>query len=371
MRVTTLQVILDEMLEPSSIGVDRYASNVTLALIQSAPRDCEIGGIVAASTEAQYAHIRDALPGLTGLSKSALARRELTAAWQHGFTRLPARGMLFAPSLFAPLARHDRLNAGEQIILAVHDAVQWTQPQALSPRVLAWRKAMIRRAERYADAVVVPTHALAASLDEFADFGERVRVVPPAPDRALALPDDADERVRTLELPERYILVRDASLPRARMDSIVDAARSLDDTISVVVVDSSTRAVRAESESNDAIRILTQPDDADVAVAISRAALFIDASAGSENLIHLLDAMELGTPVAHVASAGRNEIAADSTLPFDGDDDDIRDAVTEALGGILDDRATAVRLGLLGSDRASAFSWRSAAENIWQLQADL
>ena len=214
--MTTLHVILDEMLAPSSSGVDRYTENLALALIEAAPRGCDVGGLVAASTEPQYAHIRDALPGLTTLGKNALARRELNAAWQHGFTRLPGRGLLFAPSLFAPLARHDRVNAGEQIIVTVHDALQWTHPEAVPAHALSWRRAMIKRAERHADAIVVPTHAVAAALDEFAAFGNRVRVVSPAPDRALALPDDSDARVGALDLPERYVVMRDASHPGSR-----------------------------------------------------------------------------------------------------------------------------------------------------------
>ncbi|WP_309615649.1 glycosyltransferase family 1 protein [Salinibacterium sp.] len=370
--MTTLHVILDEMLAPSSSGVDRYTENLALALIGAAPRGCDVGGLVGASTEPQYARIHEALPGLTALGKNALARRELTAAWQHGFTRLPGRGLLFAPSLFAPLARHDRVNAGEQIIVAVHDALQWSHPEALTAHTLSWRRAMIKRAERYADAVVVPTHAVADALDEFTGFGNRVRVVSPAPDSALALPGDVDARAAALDLPGRYIVVRDASLPGSRLGAVARAVDSLDD-VALIVLESSVGADRTDHLSDTApqVRVLRSLGDEDTAVAISRASVFIDASAGSENLIHMLDAMELGTPVVHVASKSRAEIAADSTLAFEAVGDDIRDGLSSALDGILNDREAAVRLGLLGSDRASAFAWRSAAETVWQLQADL
>jgi glycosyltransferase involved in cell wall biosynthesis len=370
--VTTLHVILDEMLTPSSSGVDRYTENLARALIGAAPRGCDVGGLVGASTEPQYARIHEALPGLTSLGKNALARRELTAAWQHGFTRLPGRGLLFAPSLFAPLARHDRVNAGEQIIVTVHDALQWSHPEALPAHTLSWRRAMIKRAERYADAVVVPTHAVAHALDEFAGFGERVRVVSPAPDSALALPGDVEARAAELDLPGRYIVMRDASLPGSRVDAVARAVDSLDD-VTLILLESSVRSDRPDhlADTAPAVRVLRSLGDEDMAAAISRAILFVDASAGSENLIHLLDAMELGTPVVHVASDSRTEIAADSTVAFDGGGDDIQDALTAAIREILDNREAAVRFGLLGSDRASAFGWRSAAERVWQLQADL
>jgi len=38
---------------------------------------------------------------------------------------------------------------------------------------------------------------------------------------------------------------------------------------------------------------------------------------------------------------------------------------------VLDDPGLAERLAYSGSDRAKAFSWRSSAEKVWQLHADL
>ncbi|MCC6854895.1 MAG: glycosyltransferase family 1 protein, partial [Microbacteriaceae bacterium] len=108
--MTTLRVIVDEMLSGAPGGVSRYAEELTRALISTAPKGVAIEGLVSASTEPEYERITERLPGLATLYKSALQRRELSSAWQHGFTRLPGTGMVHAPSLFAPLAKHDRLN---------------------------------------------------------------------------------------------------------------------------------------------------------------------------------------------------------------------------------------------------------------------
>jgi glycosyltransferase involved in cell wall biosynthesis len=205
--MTTLRVIVDQIVAPIPGGIGRYTEELTRELIRTAPLGCEVTGIVSSSPEQDYERITTLLPGLAGLFKSALARRELEFAWQHGLSRLPGSGMVHATGLFAPLARHDRLNnAGDQTVVTIHDVIPWTHPEALSPRRLAWYKAMTKRAHRFADAVVVPTHAVAAALSEIYDFGDRVRVIGGAVSSKLTTPVDPDVRAARLELPDRYIL---------------------------------------------------------------------------------------------------------------------------------------------------------------------
>ena len=95
--MSTLRVIVDDVLAPTPNGQSRYAEELTRALIATAPRGASVEGVVSASPEAEYEDLLDRLPGLA-LHKSSLARRELAAAWQHGFTRLPASCTLRASS---------------------------------------------------------------------------------------------------------------------------------------------------------------------------------------------------------------------------------------------------------------------------------
>ena len=48
--------------------------------------------------------------------------------------------------------------------MTVHDAVPWTHPETLTPRGVRWHRAMVERAARTADAIVVPTRAVAEEL---------------------------------------------------------------------------------------------------------------------------------------------------------------------------------------------------------------
>jgi len=186
--MATLRVIIDQIVAPVPGGIGRYAEELTRQLIRTAPRGAKVAGIVSASPEPDYAEIAERLPGLSELYKSPLARRELAAAWAHGFTRLPGSGLVHATSLLAPLRRHDRLaQPGDQTIVTIHDAVPWTHPETLTSRGVSWHKTMAKRAERYADAIVVPTHAVADELSGILDIADRVRVIGGAVGSGLVL----------------------------------------------------------------------------------------------------------------------------------------------------------------------------------------
>ena len=90
---TTLRVIVDQIVAPIPGGIGRYTEELTRELIHTAPKGCRVSGVVSSSPESDYELIETLLPGLEGLFKSALARRELELAWQHGFTRLPDSGI--------------------------------------------------------------------------------------------------------------------------------------------------------------------------------------------------------------------------------------------------------------------------------------
>jgi hypothetical protein len=47
------------------------------------------------------------------------------------------------------------------------------------------------------------------------------------------------------------------------------------------------------------------------------------------------------------------------------------EALAAALTGALGSTAAAERLAVLAGDRGRAFSWREAADRVWQLHADL
>ena len=381
MSTTTLRVILDRAGEQSPSGIGRYSLELTRQLIAVAPRGCEVTGIVPASPEADYERLERELPGLAGLAKSALDRSQLRAAWQHGFTRLPGSGMIHSPSLFAPLRRHDRFeNPGEQIVVTIHDAVPWTHPETLQPSRASWSRAMARRAHRYADAIVVPTHAVAEQLSEALDFGDRIRVIAGAVSSRLVTGDDVDARAERLGLPERYALAVGPFESRKGVSELIWAlAEQSAPALPLVLVGPSGPAEvdieRVRDEAHlpaDRVMRLGALDDADLAVVYARATALIAPSIAEGFALPVLEAMSLGTPVVHSDAPALVELAADAGVVVQrGDFAGYPRRIAEALRRVLDEPGLADELRVKGLDRARAFSWRDAAEKTWQLHADL
>lgn len=359
--MTTMRVIVDDIVSGGPGRLPRYAEDLTRALLAATPRGADVAGFVAASPEDDYALLNERLPGLKILHKSALTRRQLAAAWHRGFTALPGSGVVHAPSLFAPMRKHDRaVSPGDQTVVTIHDAIAWTHPELLPSRVASWTRAMGTRAERYADAVVVPTHAVAADLEEHLGFAGRLRVIGGAPSTALVLSDDAAARRSRLGLPDRYVVAVIEGDGRNGFARLAAASPG----VPVVVLTETGEASIVDGV--EAFTLIEDAADADRAAVLAGAALFVQPSVAAGFGAAMLDAMSLGVPVVATDLPALQETAADAALFVPADDD-----LGDAIRGLLEDDDARERLGVSGRDRSKAFTWRDAAEKVWQLHADL
>lgn len=387
--MTTLRMVVDQLAAPVPGRLGRYTADLTRALIQTAPAGCEVEGIVSASSREQCAQLEEQLPGLASLHTTTLARRELTAAWQLGLSTFP--GMIHAPGLLAPLRRHDH---GEftQVAVTVHDLLAWTHPEELTNPTVAWTKTVMRRARRFADAVVVPSHAVAEQLADIMDFGDRVRVITPAVPTTLRLPSgsltlgtaDADAlvapRARALGLPAEYILTSGSLTPRESLPALITAL-GLPGTpdLPLVVLERDAPGNLDVASVADAaglapgrVRTLSGLSDEDVAVVIARAKVFVQPSLEDGFGQGIIEAFHFGTPVVHSDAPALVETAGDAGLVVERDDAaGYPERLADALYRVLHDDDLASRLSIYGSDRARAFSWRDSAERVWQLHADV
>ncbi len=377
--MTTLRVIVDQMVAAHPGGIGRYTHELTRGLIAAAPAGCDVEGIVAATTEENYALIERSLPGLTRLHKTSLGRRELAAAWQLGLRSSAMNGLIHAPSLLAPLRKNNHVT-GTQVAITVHNVFAWTDPSSLSPQNIAWQKAVIKRARKFADAIVVPSHAVAAELADIDNFGDRIRVISGAAAESLQLPSDADARARDLALPERYILTMGGLRPRKGVTELITALGLPGASeLPLVIVGGPeandpdlAAAVAAAGLPEDRVRTFGHLDDGDLAVIYDRAAVFVYPSLASGFGLPVLEAFTFGTPVVHSDAPALLEVAGDAGLVVERDEPiGYPHRLSEAITSVLDDSALADRLSVSGSDRARAYSWFDSAQRVWQLHADL
>lgn len=382
--MTTLRVVIDELIGDAPGGARRYTEELTRQLIATAPRGCDVVGIVSAIPDEQLEELRLRLPGVADIVRLPLAHRELAVALPGGVAPGSIRGMVHAPSLFAPLRK--RREEGDQIAVTIHDTLAWTHPESLGAGAALWTKAMAKRARKHADAIVVPTHAVAARLGEELDFGDRIRVIGGAPATTLRLPADADERAARLGLPERYALTLGSIVPRKGVAPLIRAvARPEAQGIPLLIAgpdrvgeSSATGVAAAAGLPEDRVRALGHLDDPDLAVVLDRATLFVYPSLAEGFGLPIVEAFKFGLPVIHSDDPALMEVSGGAglaverpTSPTDDDDAAYSERLAQAIGRLLDDAALRERLGVLASDRARAFSWRDSAERVWQLHADL
>jgi glycosyltransferase involved in cell wall biosynthesis len=377
---TRLRVVVDQLTAPVPGAVGRYTLDLTRSLIATAPADCEVAGIVSSSPPSDYERIEADLPGLADLYRTSLARRELAAAWQVGLTTSPGGGIIHSPSLFAPLRKHDRAS-GTQVVVTVHDTMASTHPESLSTVEGAWRRAMLKRAWKHADAVVVSTHALAGRIGDLYDFGDRIRVISSAARSGLTIPADAERRLEALGLPRAYLVTVGSLEPHRGVGDVLAAlGRPGMPELPLAVIgprEWGEQQLANVAEESGLRRGMVQSfdtlSDEDLAVVLGGAVAFIAPRHEEGDPATLIEAFSLGTPVIHSDIPEYLETAAGAGLavPVGVAGEGYVNRLAAAISTVATDDALAERLSIAGHDRARAFRWRDSAERVCKLHADL
>lgn len=364
----TLRVVLDQLVAPTSRDLAEASASLTRALVATAPRGCDVGAIVPAPGLGDD----QTIDGLSSETRLAVRRRELAASWQLGVAPGIGKGLIHSPTPLAPLVRHDRVNETHQIVVTLWDLRAWETPDEIPKTEALAARALLSRVAKHADAVIVPTHAMAQRLAEVAKpkLAKKVRVIGGAPAADLRVPSDAVGRLRVLDLPSSFVAVAGGVAASDGLSAAFAAVASSEWEGAVVVVDVpegeepgvidlAVAAGLAESR----VHARGSLDQWDRAAALSHAAAFVSACARADWPWRVVDALALGVPLAVVDTPVHREVLADAAAfaPVDA----LAEAVDRALG---DD---AERLRVLAGDRSKGFAWRAAAERVWALHAEL
>jgi glycosyltransferase involved in cell wall biosynthesis len=384
MSMTTLRVIAEDAIAHPTPraqfgGLSRYARELTRGLIATAPAGCDVELIFAARPNAELAEIASQFDGAARVTTTRLPRRALATAWANGMPVATGHGLLHSPSLLAPLVKNDR--AVRQLVVTVHDTVAWTHPASIGHGEAAWVRRMARHAARHADAIVVPSHAVANRLGELLDVAPRIRVVPGGTSTDLVLPPDTEMRASWLQLPERFVLAAGSMDPRTGIDALIGAAALPDfQSLPVLVLGDDEWRGRHITETamlaglpEGRVRPLGTVTNSDMALLLSRATVFVAPSDADGFGLAALEALAFGTPLVHSDSEALVELASGAGICVYRNDagSSYSERLAAAVGRVVAGGEDIDALRVLGRDRAKAFSWRAAAAQVWQLHADL
>lgn len=380
--MTALQVILDQLIAPVPGGIGRYTRDLTRHLLSTTPPGWSVDGVLSAVPQPRVREVEHAIDGLVRIRRLPLDRRLLARAWEHGLPpRMGRDNPVHGMSLLAPLAPHLAARSRRPAIVAtIHDVVPWSHPETLTARGVAWHRAMARRAERYADAIVVPSNAVAQRLAGILDLGDRLRVIPGAPSSDLVLPHDHDVVARGLGLPERYVLAVGTLEPRKGLRHLIEAfSRPEVRDVPLLIagpsgwgnVDVDTSA-QAANVPPGRVRALGRVSEAELAVLYDRATAFVMPSLAEGFGLPVVEAFMHGTPVVHSDDPALVEIAGGAGVgvalnPREG----YAARLASAIASVLDEAPFARRLGSLGRERATQFDWRTSATLVWALHREL
>ena len=370
-------MLLEQLFAPVPGGTGRYSRELTRALVATAQPGWTVGAAVARHADPSAAMV----PGVDGLTILPLPRRALVAAWEAGVPWWPGGDTVHAPTPLAPPGPQ----RGRGLVVTVHDTVPWTHPQTLTRRGARWHRRMIGRAARRADALVVPTAAVAAELPRYLPHPARLHVVRRmhvvGHGATLAMvtapePKHADEIAARLDLPPWYVLAIGTLEPRKGIDVLLDALASPHGTgVSLVLVgqrgwgeiDPEAAAQRA-GLAPGRLRVLGGIPDAELAVVLHRAAVLVAPSQAEGFGLPVLEAMAAGVPVVHSDVAALVEVAGGAGVSVPRHDPA---GLAAALRAVLTDRGKTEAMINAGRQRARQFSWERTARRVWSVHVEL
>lgn len=349
-----LVVIAEQLLAPVPGGTARYTAELLRALPATAPAGWTVSSVVARHADVEAARTE----GVDGPRVLPLPPRALVGAWQLGLPWWPGGDAVHAPTPLAP-AKAPR---GRTLSVTVHDTVPWTHPETLTPRGVSWHRAMVARAAKQANALVVPTKAVADDLATRVPVTVPVHVIGHG---RTAFPEAAD-----LDLPERYVLAIGTIEPRKGIDVLIDAMSRFDGPPLLLAGQPGwggldpLEMARERGLPEGRVRVLGRLSDAELAGALRRATVLAVPSLAEGFGLPLLEAMAAGVPVVHSDVPALAEVAGGAGVTVPRGD---AAALATALRDLLGSPGQSAELVKLGLARAEGFSWRAAAEAIWKL----
>ncbi len=276
--------------------------------------------------------------------------------------RVPA-DVLHSPDFIPPFRRRCRS------VITIHDLAFMRFPHLLTAESSRYY-GQVGRAVRSADRVIAVSQSTRQDILDLLDVDpERITVVysAAAPEYRPLDPEEQRERRARLGLPEEFILFVGTLEPRKNLPTLLEAMPRLwrEQRVPLVVVGGKGWLYERVYMTLDRLRLTEEQvqlvgavPSRDLADYYGCATCLVMPSLYEGFGLPALEAMACGTPVVVSNVSSLPEIVSDTGLLVDPED---VDALADALGKLLSDQDLRGKLGGLGLQRASTFSWNRTA----------
>ncbi len=359
-------------------GIARYTRELTLALERAAS---DTDGVSVRRTQ-----VREWLRPLAARS------------WAHGVP------VSFGATIPGPVARGGSASfhatsvlapprGAQPLVITIHDTVPFTHPHTLTRHGAAWHRTMLRRAVQDADAIVVPTRAVADSLVGIFEreagpthlsgsaLAQRIHVGGGAASLEPVAERDARQIREAHGVGLRpYVVFVGTIEPRKGLGDLIRALAERPDLDLVIVGaagwgDVNVRQLAMAAQLDHDRLILTGAvHDSTVAAMVQGAQALVMPSRAEGFGLPLVEAMRLGTPVVLSDDAALREVAGDAgivanilAVEADGPGAVVHE-LNRALDECLNRRGALVEAGL---KRSADFTWDDTAARVLDIHRQL
>jgi glycosyltransferase involved in cell wall biosynthesis len=231
-------------------------------------------------------------------------------------------------------------------------------------------RALVRLAVARSDRVIVDSQSTGDDVVRLLGVSpDEIDVVPLGIGTTATEVAMAEEQLRRdLSLGDRQVVLSvSAKRPHKNLLRLIDAVAALPEGRRPVLVlpgyptwhEDELRARAAERGVAEDVRFLGWVDASTLEGLYAAASCFVFPSLYEGFGLPVLEAMARRAPVACSNTSSLPEVAGDAALLFDPEDPD---AITTAIGRLLDDGALADELRERGRRQVERFSWRRSAE---------
>ena len=361
------RVLVDATAVPADRGgVGRYVDGLVAALAQM--MDPGSLSIACQRSDAdRYAKLAPDARVVAG--PAAIAHRPPRLAWEQ--TGLPlVAGQVNAQLLHSPHYTMP-LRAGVPVVVTVHDATFFTEPELHTPMKGTFFRSATRISLTRAARIVVPSKATRDELVRVLDADPtRLDVAYHGVDSATFHVPSEGERARVharLGVTGDYVAFLGTLEPRKNVPALVrgwvDAVKDRNDPPALVLAGGSgwdDEVDAAVASVPDQLRVVRPGylHIGDLAGFLGGAIVVAYPSHGEGFGLPVLEAMACGAPVLTTSRLSLPEVGGDTVSYTEPDSI----AIGAALGSLLDDPERRNRLAEAGQVRAHEFTWEASAE---------